>query len=151
MISQDFINRLIEKPKYIQQDIIWSKVKTNEKYQTFRVDVISSDGDYFILDGDHNTKKKNITSLALVYKGSRIFPLVRIDKKQHENPREFNSEVFRGWHKHKYDIIWEDNIAINVSHEFNDNMLPEAIIKQFKRENDIRFINGKTYQKLLYE
>jgi len=64
------------------------------------------------------------------------------------------------WTKHiktieKYgledNIIWEDNIAIDVSHEFNDDMLPEVIIEQFKRENNIRFIEGKSYQKLLYE
>lgn len=149
MVSQDFINNLIGKPKYIQQDIIWSKKRRNEKYQTFRVDVFSSDGDYFIFNGYRNTKKKKIASLALVY--NREFPIVRIDKKHHRNPREVNSLEFRGWHKHKYDIIWEDNIAIDVSNEFNDIMLPGMIIEQFKRENNIRFIEGKTYQKLLYE
>lgn len=149
MVSQDFIDRLIKKQKYIQQDIVWSKIKRNEKYQTFRVDIISEDGDYLIFDGHSDTKKERIISLALVY--NREFPLVRIDKKHHKNPREVNLLEFRGWHKHKYNIIWEDNIAIDVSHEFNDDMLPEVIIEQFKRENNIRFIEGKSYQKLLYE
>lgn len=149
MVSQEFINNLITKQKIIQQDIIWSKKKEDERYQTFKVDIFSSEGDYFILTGDHNTKRKKITSLALVY--NRDFPLVRIDKKHHENPREANSLVFRGWHKHKYDIIWEDHIAIDVSNEFNDTMLPGVMIEQFKRENNIRLKEGKTYQRLLYE
>jgi len=149
MVTEEFIRSLISSAKYIQDNIIWSEAKRNTQYQTFRVDVLTTEGNYFLLIGHKSTNRKDIASLALVY--NRVFPLARIDKKYHKNPEKVDGLEFRGWHKHIYDVLWEDKVAIDVSHEFNDNMIPKEFIDQFKKENNMRYIKGKMYQELLYE
>lgn len=149
MVTQEKIDSMIKNIKYIRNNIKWSNIDPNSKYQRFKVNVISEDGDSFNFTGLLNPSKRTIASLALVY--NRQFPLVRIDKKHHKNPAMVNSLEFNDWHKHKYHYIWEEDVAEDVKHEFNDLMSPGEIIEQFKIENNMRFLEGKSYQRLLFE
>lgn len=132
---------LINRKKIVTENIVWCE--QNKLFLGFTVETIARE-EFLTFNGTYNRERNCITSLALVYR--RIFPLVRIDKSKHTNPPGTNELTFTDWHKHRYNELWEDHLAIDVTHEFNDNMTPKEIISQFMIENNMSFSKGKRYQ-----
>ncbi len=137
-LAQIDIDNLISVEKSLLGDIIWLKRYNNPRRDFFTINVLSIRDDKFVLESYYNRETRKI-SLTLRY---RNIALVTLHKNFHTNP---DGRRIGGWHKQKYREVEHRKIAIEVDHEFNDDMLKRDIVSQFMRENNIH-LAGHTYQ-----
>ena len=147
MYYRDDLEVLCNSQKVITENIVWRNNNNNPNVQIFEVQVLSDESDFFIFYGRYHLFIREILSIALVYQ--KNIPLTRIDKKEHKNPKALGGDVFTSWHKHIWDLIWEDKHAIDVTHEFQDGMKPGEFVFRFMEENNMELGEGFKYQKIM--
>lgn len=149
MLSSEELELLFSTQKIINDNIIWKPSNENPRVQKFEVQVLTSEFDFFIFEGRYNPSVRELLSITLIYQKS--FPLSRIDKSEHRNPKALGGELLTSWHKHKWDAIWEDKYAFDVTHEFQDDMRPMDFVFRFMEENNIELGAGYRYQQIFHD